>query len=160
MEIREGYTPGLLGWAVAEQTRAYAAIAGFGLPFEAKIAAEMAAFAERLAPPGVQIFWAGDGEGPLATASIDAADARAGFAHLRWVIAAPRARGRGLGRAVVTAAVAGARAAGAPGVWLETFAGLDAARGIYERLGFRLVAEAEGLTWGNPVREQRFELRF
>jgi RimJ/RimL family protein N-acetyltransferase len=42
-------------------------------------------------------------------------------------------------------------------VVLTTFAGLDAARALYERLGFRLVAEADGETWGTKVREQRFE---
>ena len=38
--------------------------------------------------------------------------------------------------------------------------GLDAARRVYERAGFRMVGEAEGDTWGTRVREQRFELDF
>ncbi|MGF1446626.1 MAG: GNAT family N-acetyltransferase [Pikeienuella sp.] len=158
--IAQGWAPGLLGWAVAEQSRTYAACAGFGLAFEAKIAREMAAFLERLAPPGVQIFHASDDVAFLATAAIDAADDRDGLAHLRWVITAARGRGRGLGTGMVAAAVQSARAAGCSGVWLETFSGLDAARRLYERAGFRLVHEAHGETWGQSVREQRFELRF
>jgi len=42
-------------------------------------------------------------------------------------------------------------------VHLDTFAGLDAARALYERAGFRLVAEQAGETWGRVVTEQRFE---
>jgi hypothetical protein len=42
-------------------------------------------------------------------------------------------------------------------VYLNTFKGLDAARALYDRAGFRLVAEATGSTWGREVTEQRFE---
>jgi hypothetical protein len=42
-------------------------------------------------------------------------------------------------------------------VYLNTFAGLDAARALYERAGFHLVDEIEGESWGRTMREQRFE---
>ena len=42
-------------------------------------------------------------------------------------------------------------------VYLTTFAGLDAARALYERHGFRLVEEGEDTTWGVKVTEQLFE---
>jgi len=162
--IDEGWAPGLIGWCVAEHGRYYAAQAGFGAVFEAKVAREMAAFAARLAPPRAAIFRAADGEGFLATVSIDGSDApggaQGGLAHLRWFIAAERARGRGLGKALLARAIAAARAAGMGGVYLDTFAGLDAARAVYERAGSRLVHEAPAETWGTTVLEQRFELRF
>jgi hypothetical protein len=41
------------------------------------------------------------------------------------------------------------------GLW--TFKGLDAARHLYERKGFRLVQEYEGAQWGVVLTEQRFE---
>ena len=41
---------------------------------------------------------------------------------------------------------------------LWTFAGLDAARRLYERAGFRLAEERRGTQWGIEVTEQRFEL--
>ena len=37
---------------------------------------------------------------------------------------------------------------------LWTFAGLDAARTLYERNGFTLAEEYEGDRWGKTVREQ------
>jgi GNAT superfamily N-acetyltransferase len=43
-------------------------------------------------------------------------------------------------------------------IYLTTFAGLDAARHLYEREGFRVIAEQEGAHWGKTVREQTFEL--
>lgn len=51
-----------------------------------------------------------------------------------------------------------ARASGRPGIYLWTFAGLDAARRLYDDFGFRLVEEQAGETWGTRVTEQRFVL--
>jgi GNAT superfamily N-acetyltransferase len=43
-------------------------------------------------------------------------------------------------------------------VYLWTFAGLDAARHLYEKCGFELVEQSAGNQWGTEVEEQRFEL--
>jgi GNAT superfamily N-acetyltransferase len=56
-------------------------------------------------------------------------------------------------------AVSFCRAAGYPLVYLWTFEGLDAARHLYEKYGFKLVKEHSGEQWGTAVNEQRFELR-
>jgi hypothetical protein len=42
--------------------------------------------------------------------------------------------------------------------YLWTFKGLDAARHLYEKSGFRLAEEYSGTQWGKKVHEQRFEL--
>jgi GNAT superfamily N-acetyltransferase len=159
-QIREGWVPGLLGWCVAEQARYHAGHAGFGLAFESRLAAEMAGFVRRLDPPRVAIFRAEDADGFLAAVSIDGDDQREGMARLRWFIAAERARGKGHGRRLLGRALAAARQAGCAGVWLETVAGLDAARALYDAAGFRLSAEGEAESWGRRVVEQRLELRF
>jgi len=44
-------------------------------------------------------------------------------------------------------------------VYLWTFEGLDAARHLYEKSGFRLVHQQRGAQWGTEVNEQRFELQ-
>lgn len=163
MAIERGWAPGLVGWTVANHGRHYAERWGFGAVFEGLVAEGMGAFVQRLRPPGVEIFRAADaadGQGFLGTVSLDADEAEAGLAHLRWFFVDPRARGHGLGQRLMAAAVAGAREAGMEGLWLDTFAGLDAARAVYEKAGFRLVSEHEAETWGTRVREQRFELRF
>jgi hypothetical protein len=42
-------------------------------------------------------------------------------------------------------------------VYLNTFAGLDAARHLYEKHGFVLILQQIGQQWGCEVTEQRFE---
>lgn len=160
LRIESGWSPGLVGWTVAGHGRHYAEHWGFGAVFEGIVASGMGGFVQRLRPPGVEIYWAADGAGYVGTVSLDADEAEDGLAHLRWFLVDARARGLGLGHRLLAAAVGGARAAGMAGLWLDTFAGLDAARAVYERAGFALVAEHEAETWGTRVREQRFELRF
>jgi hypothetical protein len=46
---------------------------------------------------------------------------------------------------------------GASAVWLTTFAGLDAARALYERYGFALADESDADQWQGGVREQLFK---
>ena len=43
-------------------------------------------------------------------------------------------------------------------VYLWTFAGLDPARHLYEKFGFKLCEEFKGDQWGRTMTEQRFEL--
>jgi hypothetical protein len=43
--------------------------------------------------------------------------------------------------------------------YLTTFAGLDAARRLYEQAGFTLTHEEEADSWGTKVREQLFTWR-
>lgn len=160
VEQGHGWIPGLLGWTTAEHGRYYAQHWDFGAFFEAKVAAEMAAFVNRLDDPGNHLLWARDEAGPLATVSIDAGEAEDGLVHLRWFIASDRARGRGLAGPLISDAIDAVRDDGGSGVFLWTFAGLDAARAIYERVGFRLVKQGDNATWGRVVTEQRWELVF
>lgn len=155
-----GYEPGVLGWCVALHGRYYAEHAGFGAFFEAKVAAEMAEFAERLNLTGVSLFQARCGTGPLGTVAIDMGDAEDGRAHLRWFIVDPAAQGRGIGSALIDRAKDAARQADARGIFLWTFDGLQAARAVYLKAGFRLVREHPGDTWGSKVIEQRYEFDF
>lgn len=153
--------PGDFGWLIGLHGRWYAENKGFGLQFEWTVARIVADVAPRIAPPLVTMLVARDDDGPLATLTADGGDPdEAGRGHIRVVIAEERAMGQGLGHRLLAIGLANLRAAGLPGAYLDTFAGLDAARRVYEKAGFRLTAEAEGDTWGTPVREQRFILNF
>ena len=77
-------------------------------------------------------------------------------AHLRWFITSDALRGQGIGRTLLSRALAFADGAGHRQVHLWTFAGLEAARHLYESHGFNLVEERPGSTWGKEVMEQRF----
>ncbi len=159
--LREGWRPGVVGEVVSLQARYYAREWRFGPFFEAKLASEMAAFVRRYDPAADLLLSAGD-ERVIGSVTIDGGDPErpADLAHLRWFIVADGVRGQGLGRRLVARGLEFARASGRRGVYLWTFAGLDAARRLYDGAGFRLVHEAPGDTWGTRVTEQRFELRF
>jgi putative acetyltransferase len=59
-----------------------------------------------------------------------------GFEVAKMAVAEPH-KGKGLGRALMTACVEGARAAGAPRLYLETNSALAPALALYRRFGFR-----------------------
>jgi GNAT superfamily N-acetyltransferase len=79
-------------------------------------------------------------------------------AHLRWFIVSDALRGRGVGTMLMDAAMEFCRDKGYSQTYLWTFAGLSAARRLYEKAGFVLVEERSGAQWGVEVKEQRFEL--
>jgi GNAT superfamily N-acetyltransferase len=64
----------------------------------------------------------------------------------------------GIGNLLMEKAVLFCREKNYRRVFLWTFAGLDAARYLYEKFGFTLCKEHEDNQWGKPVAEQMFEL--
>jgi GNAT superfamily N-acetyltransferase len=67
-------------------------------------------------------------------------------------------QGRGIGNKLLKEAVEFCRKKKYGRVYLWTFAGLDPARHLYEKFGFKLCEERKGEQWGRAVTEQRFEL--
>jgi GNAT superfamily N-acetyltransferase len=158
-EIRSGYTPGAIGRIVELHGAYYASRWGFGAFFEARMARELAEFVSRFDPQRDGLWTAvvaGRIEGSIA---IDGSRAADGGAHLRWFILDASQRGQGTGRRLLDEAVGFCRRRGHRSVSLWTFAGLDAARRLYEQAEFRLAVERRGAQWGVEVTEQRFELR-
>lgn len=153
-----GYSPGLLGDIVRLHAEYYAREWGFGLPFEAKVAAELSAFMRDFRP-GLDYFATeyDDGGRLLGTISLEAPTGAEPLAHLRWFITSDKARGTGLGRRLMHDAITHVDTMKFSGVYLTTFDGLKPARHLYESFGFQLVAEEERDQWSGGVREQRFE---
>jgi len=153
-----GYFPGLLGRITELHGHYYHRHWGFDLFFESKVATEMAAFLGAFDPVRDGLWVAVADERIVGAVAISGREAETTGARLRWLIVAEAFRGRGLGRRLVSEAVAFCRRAGCRRVWLTTFAGLDAARRLYEEAGFRLMEEREDAHWGKTVPEQTFEL--
>ncbi|MCQ4160739.1 helix-turn-helix domain-containing GNAT family N-acetyltransferase [Roseomonas sp. GC11] len=165
VEIVPGYRPGLFGRLLELQARHYAATAGFGAAFEARVAAGMAEFVPRLGQGGGgqdgglgrNQVWAALRQGEVVGGiAIDGEDLGENLAHLRWFILAPGLRGAGVGRRLLASALAFCDAAGFRETRLWTFRGLDAARHLYEAQGFTLLSEYPATTWGPPIPEQFF----
>jgi len=159
-----GYAPGALGAIVQLHGAYYARHWGFGAYFEAKVAADLAAFLTRPETPDDRLWCARREDRVVGAIAIDGSRGETPGppgetdAHLRWFIVSEALRGRGLGRRLLAAALAFCRAREFRSVYLWTFAGLDPARRLYEAQGFRLAEEVPAATWGKTVTEQRFVL--
>ena len=160
IEISERATPGALARLIEMHALHYACDWGFGAFFEARVAREAGEFVAALPRADSRLWFARTGDRVVGSIAIDGRNATAEGAHLRWFILDDTSRGGGVGARLLDAALVFCRAQGFSSVHLSTFAGLDAARRLYESRGFRLVAEAEAESWGVRVREQRFELDF
>ena len=158
--IHSGWKPGLVGEVIRAHGTYYAREWNFPAYFEAKVAREMGEFLTRLADRDA-LLSAWDGATFLGSLTIDGTDPALdpGQAHLRWFIMTDAARGRGIGRQLVQAGMDHLRAHGFASCYLTTFAGLDAARRLYELAGFTLTSEQEAESWGTRVREQLFTWR-
>lgn len=154
----DGYRAGALAQTVQLHMAYYSAQWSFGVAFETKVAAEMAEFLRRMDARRDLYLTAFDASGDmLGTITIDGKDASTEGAHLRWFITGDAARGTGLGRELLQRAIDFCDQAGYHRIYLTTFAGLEAARHLYESFGFCLVSEADVDQWQGGVREQRFE---
>jgi len=156
--IVRGYVAGAIGRIVELHGIYYAAHWGFSAFFEARMARELAEFIDCYDGKRDGLWTAtiaGRIEGSIA---IDGRSAREEGAHLRWFILDANHTGRGTGGLLLEEALRFCRSCGHPRVTLWTFAGLDSARHLYERAGFRLAEQRRGTQWGTEVTEQRFEL--
>jgi len=154
--IVPSYLPGAIGTIGRLHGEYYAREHGFGVLFESKVTREFGEFATRFDPARDGMWFVIDRGEVHGSIVIDGHGDRR-QAHLRWFMLSDAMRGRGQGHRLMDVAMAFCRRAGYRRVYLNTFKGLDAARALYERAGFRLVAEQSGETWGHAVVEQRFE---
>lgn len=153
----DGYRPGSIAGVVGLHMDYYGDAWGFGVEFETKVALEMAEFLRRMEPGRDLFLTAWDANGRLAgSVTIDVSGGGPQGAHLRWFIVSAAARGMGLGKDLMERAIRFCDERMIPQVWLTTFAGLDAARGLYEKHGFRLTSESDEDQWRGGVREQHF----
>lgn len=158
--VTTGYSPGVIADVIGLHMAYYAPAWGFGSQFEGKLAREMGEFHERLDPARDLFAVARDSAGVLVgSITIDGISAATVGAHLRWFIVDQRVAGSGIGGALMSSACRFLDARAYRLTYLTTFRGLDAARALYERFGFRLVEEQEQDPWSGSVGVQRFERR-
>ncbi|KAF1709033.1 GNAT family N-acetyltransferase [Pseudoxanthomonas sacheonensis] len=157
LTVQQGYVPGCIGRITELHADYYSRLVGFGLPFEAKVAGGLVAFFEQYQAGRDGIWLAVEGNRIQGSIAIDGSRAEEEGAHLRWFIASEETRGTGIGSRLMDHAMEHCIAQGFRRVYLWTFEGLETARHLYERHGFRLVHQQAGDQWGKLVNEQRFE---
>jgi len=153
-----GYIPGAIGRIAELHGTYYYKHWGFHLFFESKVAIELSEFLRRFTEARDGVWIARMEEKIVGSIAIDGAEHDSHGAHLRWFIVAPENQGRGIGNKLLKEAVEFCRKKKFGRVYLWTFAGLDPARHLYQKFGFKLCEEHEGEQWGKAVTEQRFEL--
>lgn len=154
--IVPGYIPGGLAQSCALQTRYYTRFHDFGAVFEAGRLSDIGAFLARYDAARDRIWLLVNGGRVHGSIVIDGGTQAPNSAQLRWFIVSDELRGGGWGQRLMATAMEFCRTR-FPQVYLHTFAGLDAARALYEQHGFVLIDERPTDTWGPTVREQRFE---
>ncbi len=160
VEIIKGYIPGSIGWVAELHGTFYQEHWNFTVFFEAKVATELSEFLGRY-DEKLDSFWTASLKGRVEDSiAIDGIHAEKEGAHLRWFIVSDVLRGRGSGNRLIKEALNFCRNKGYKRVYLWTFEGLNAAKHLYEKNGFELVEQNEGIQWGTEVNKQRFELRF
>ena len=153
-----GYIPGAIGRITELHADYYSKHRGFDLFFESKVALELSEFLNRFDETH-DGFWVVTVDNTIVGAvAIDGSEAKTSGARLRWFIVGPEYQGRGIGQRLLGEAITFCRRANIRRVYLHSFAGLDAARHLYEKSSFVLCEEKEDTTWGKTVTEQTFEL--
>ncbi len=158
IRIQAGYTPGIIGKIAELHATYYHQHWGLDLFFEAKVATELSDFLLNFDATRDGFWYATASNrfaGSIAVVGTREAEREA---RLRWFIVAPAFQRRGLGEGLIAQAVHFCRQASCRRIYLTTFAGLDQARRLYEKAGFRLCREQVDNHWGKTVVEQEFEL--
>ncbi|MCF3125143.1 MarR family transcriptional regulator [Streptomyces arenae] len=148
---------GDLGWIVERNAAVYAAEFGWNTDYEGLVARIVADFAQDH-DPHLERVWIAELDGRSVGCVMCVRDEAPGTARLRLLLVEPDARGLGIGDRLVGACVDFARGVGYRELTLWTNDVLEAARGIYRRQGFVLVAEKPHRSFGADLVGQDWRL--
>ncbi len=158
LRIEKDYIPGSIGRVAELHGTYYHKHWGFGLYFEAKVATELSEFLQRY-NKNSDGFWLAIKNGRIeGSVTIDGINGENEGAHLRWFIISDSLKGKGVGQKLLEKAIDFCKIKGYKKVYLETFEGLNAARHLYEEVGFKLIKQQSGKQWGSTVNEHYFTL--
>ena len=154
--LLRSHRPGDIGWVISSQAKAYAGEYGWDISYEALVAEICAQFIRNY-DPAREHCWIAEANGePLG--SIFLVNGGDGIAKLRLLMVEEKARGLGVGRALVEQCIRTARDNGYKRMTLWTQSILLAARGIYARAGFRCVKEEKHHSFGVDLVGETWEL--
>jgi DNA-binding MarR family transcriptional regulator/GNAT superfamily N-acetyltransferase len=150
---------GDIGWVVQRQSLLYTREFGWTMEFEALVAEIGAKFLRNFLE-GRDYCWIAELDGePVGAIFLVHDESDPDRARLRMLHVEASARGRGVGSMLVEACIDKARAFGYRRLELWTNDILHEARRIYERAGFRLLAEEPHHSFGKDLVGQTWELQ-
>lgn len=149
--------PGDWGWVIERHAVIYSREYGWDARFEAEVAEIVAEMIREAGTPGTDA-WVAEIDGRR-VGFTGLARKDADTAKLRLVLLEPEARGRGLGKRLVTTAIDCARAHGDSAVELMTRDELTAARSLYASLGFELMDARPAAPYGVAFHDEIWRLK-
>jgi DNA-binding MarR family transcriptional regulator/N-acetylglutamate synthase-like GNAT family acetyltransferase len=154
--LLRSHRPGDIGWVISSQAKAYAEEYGWDISYEALVAEICAQFIRSYDASREHCWIAEAGGEPLG--SIFLVNGGDDVAKLRLLLVEKKARGLGVGRALVAQCVSSARERGYKKMTLWTQSILVAARGIYQAAGFRRVKEEPHHSFGVDLVGETWEM--
>ncbi|MFB6464766.1 bifunctional helix-turn-helix transcriptional regulator/GNAT family N-acetyltransferase [Bradyrhizobium tunisiense] len=147
---------GDMGWVISRQAAAYATDYNWDISYEALVAEICAQFIRNYDAAREHCWIAEVGGEPVG--SVFLVKATDEIAKLRLLQVEKKARGLGVGRALVDQCIQGARERGYRRMTLWTQSILVAARGIYQSAGFELVATEPHHSFGQDLIGETWEM--